>query len=153
MDYSFDQYIMSSFISCNNFFCLKVYFSDITIAISAFLATICIEYLFPSFTFRLFVYLDLNLVFCKWIVEPCVIIHFANVCLLIREFKNHLSKVITKREGVKFCHFMNCFSYVLYLFSPLLSPLLLSVVNNFFLVYHFDSLSVIFLYMFFRLFS
>ena len=59
LDWSLDHYIVSFFVSCNNLY-FKVYFVWYENCYSSFfLISIFMEYLFPSLTFSLYVYLGL----------------------------------------------------------------------------------------------
>lgn len=89
---------MSFSISCNNFL-FKIYFAWYYAALLALLWLLfALSIFFHSFTFNLFVSLDLNWVFFKHhIVKSCFFkIYFANICLSVDEF-NLTLQVITDK--------------------------------------------------------
>ena len=98
------------FVSCNLFLIFKVCFFWYHIAAPAlFLFLFAWNIFFHSFTFSLFVSLDLKWISCRQhIVGSCILIHSANLCLLIREFNPATFEIITDKEGAT-CHCAFCF--------------------------------------------
>ena len=95
LDQSLDHYIVSFFVSCNSLY-FKVFFIRYEDCYSSFLLiSICMEYLFLSLTFSLFVSLGLKWVSCRQhIYGSCFCIHSASLCLLAGAFNPFTFKVI-----------------------------------------------------------
>ena len=85
----------SFLISCN-FLHFKVYFVWYEDCYSSFiLLPICVEYIFPSFTFSLYVSWGLKWISCRQhIYGSCFCIHSASLGLLVRAFNLFTFKVI-----------------------------------------------------------
>ena len=64
------------------------------------------EYTFAPFEFQPICVFASELSYGQWIVGSCVLIHSANLCLLITEFNPFTCKIITDKEGLTFVIFL-----------------------------------------------
>ena len=114
---------LCSVLICHSLY-FKIYFVWYWFYYSIFLLIfICMDYIF-SFSFSLYVFLDLQWVsYREHLYGSCFCIHSTSLCLLVGEFT---FKLIIEVYIYSFCcHFVNCFGFVFISFFSII-PLLFS---------------------------
>ena len=96
LDWSFDHYIVSFFVSCNHLI-LKSILSDMSITTPVFFwFPFAWNIFFYSLTFSLYVSLDLNWISCRQhVFRFWFCVHSASPCLLVGAFNLFILKVIS----------------------------------------------------------